>query len=434
MRNIVTTRYRPLYYFLMYISFTLILAVAGPVEYRDFDAVPVLLYMSAFMALFAFGYFLGASGTHDPYLHVLGGYKLKKILTILKLCIAVAFIYKLFEFAALLADGGNVSLQGAGRAYAATYEGYERGTGEKSMSFILSIFLGLPLYVSMILGIYYFERLNYRYKAMLIMIFALFLMVNTFGQGKQKYLGDMGIIVFTIMSLKITVMANYRVKRRIKFLMLGILSVGFLLLLEMWTLRYAAMGVNLLNINEVAHPLISFKTKSPIFSILPESIMFPLSILSTYLSQGYYGLSITLNMDFVWTYLIGGSYTTMALANQVFGAPLLLVDTYPYRAGIEFGWGMEKWHSVFPWLASDMTFFGVLIFFSAFAYVYSTVWIEAYKFSNPISIVLLCVLTIGLIYVPANNQLFHNPSSFFTVFTLILVWILKRKKYNFSRI
>jgi len=428
----VSIVYRPLYYFTAYIVFTLFLAIFGPVEYRNFDILVVLIYISAFLVLFALGYFMGVNSKQNTCIYKLEGDKLKRILTILKWCIVIGFGFKFSELILLLLGGGNISLEGAGDAYKATYEGYERGQGDKSASFILSIFISLPLYVAMILGIYYFDRLNFRYKTMLIMIFVLFLLVNAFGQGKQKQLGDIGIIIFTVLSLKTARMSDSRQKKRVKSWMLGVLFAGFSLLLYIWVLRYASNNVDLSNINDVIHPSVYFNSTDSIFSFLPEGMQFSLTVFSFYLTQGYYGLSLALNMDFVWTYFIGGSYTTMALANQVFGAPLLLVDTYPYRAGLEFGWGMDKWHSVFPWLASDMTFPGVLVFFAIFAYVYGVAWIESYRFSNPISIVLLSVMTIGLVYVPANNQLFHNPGAFFTIFVLMIIWITKRKKYNFS--
>jgi len=195
--------------------------------------------------------------------------------------------------------------------------------------------------------------------------------------------------------------------------------------------RYAALGVNASNINERTHELMQYDTDNIIFTIFGDTIGFPLSVFSGYLSQGYYGLSLSMQEPFQWTYFIGNSYSLTVFMQRFLGVPVDFHDTYPYRASLHAGWDDSKWSTVFTWFAGDFTFIGTLFLFAFVAFLYAKVWRESYLYKNPISIILFSMLSIALLYIPANNQLLHTPGSIIAIFFFILLWILKHKRLNF---
>ena len=120
----------------------------------------------------------------------------------------------------------------------------------------------------------------------------------------------------------------------------------------------------------------------------------------------------------------------MVIANRIFGVPFMLDETYPLRMEAETGYAaMSKWHTVFPWVASDFTFPGALLVFYLVARVYATTWVEAIRDHNPVSILFFCVLTLGMVFVPANNQLMIAPDSIIALWLLAFVWFLRRGRY-----
>ena len=225
-----------------------------------------------------------------------------------------------------------------------------------------------------------------------------------------------------------------RVRKKIlkKFVLLGTLcSICLIYILKN---RYEAVNINISNINTQINPMMQINLHHILFDILGNTWGFAFAQFSAYLSHGYYGLSMALQLPFKWTYFVGNSYSLTVFLNKFLGIPVDYHNTYPYRLGEISPWNDSKWSTVFPWYASDFTFIGTLFIFMLIAYLYAKVWKEAYLYSNPISIVLFIILTIGFIYMPANNQLLHSPGSFIATFFFLFLWIVKHKKYNFIRL
>jgi hypothetical protein len=113
----------------------------------------------------------------------------------------------------------------------------------------------------------------------------------------------------------------------------------------------------------------------------------------------------------------------------VFGLPFYYYYTYPYMAGQATGWGESHWYSVFPWFASDFTFPGTVVLFGFFAYVYARTWAESVRFANPYAIMLFCLLTLGAVMIPGNNQLM-GPGNFITLILVTILYLTGRRAYN----
>ena len=105
--------------------------------------------------------------------------------------------------------------------------------------------------------------------------------------------------------------------------------------------------------------------------------------------------------------------------------------TYLYRMEETFGRnGLRSWNTVFPWLASDLSYFGVIILVFIVGYFWSKAWDEILEYRNPLAILLLANLTMGLIFIPANNQLFSGIDACMTTPFVILAYALFHKSFN----
>ena len=73
-----------------------------------------------------------------------------------------------------------------------------------------------------------------------------------------------------------------------------------------------------------------------------------------YLSSGYYGLSLALNLPFIWSYGFGSSFEIRYLFSKFIPLTDEFVRSYPSRMEAATGWdAYANWHTIFPWLASD---------------------------------------------------------------------------------
>jgi len=168
------------------------------------------------------------------------------------------------------------------------------------------------------------------------------------------------------------------------------------------------------------------------FKVLGKELGFGIAnIVSLYMSGGYYGLSLCLSLPFVWTYGLGSSYTLNMIFVRIFGSENQLINTYPARMEARYGWpALTRWNTIFPWLASDFSFWGAILLFLPFSAIYSLSWKEAVDYQNPISIVLFSILTVGVVYIPANNQLFHSVESFVQSGIILLTWAVYHNRLN----
>ena len=423
----------PLKLLTVYIILGVSLSFWGPVIYLDYEKLPVTVYMISFLILFTIGYLLGSVSGQTVSKKINIKYKIyifQKILFWVKVSIFIISFIQFIQLILVIVDGTlNLNISKMGEAYVHMYENYERGKGNLRFSFLVQTLTYIPYLVTLILGAFYFKKLPTIYKFLVIFTYISIILLETIGHGKQKQLGDIFIFLMISFILKIDI-SNPLIRKKVLKKIFIFTFIGISALITILAFRYAAIHLDASNINEKVHALMEYDTNHLIFNIFGNTIGFPIAVFSTYLSQGYYGLSLCMQEPFEWTYLMGNSYSLTVFMQRFFDIPIDIHDTYPYRASLNTGWDDTKWSTVFTWFAGDFTFFGTLILFTFISFLYARVWIEAYKYKNPISIILFSMLTIALLYIPANNQLLHTPGSIIAVFYFLVLWIFKHKKFN----
>lgn len=414
--------FTPLKIALAYLAFTFAIAVAGPVVYVDFSRGRTALFLLAVSIALTVGYTMGVrSMVH----HGDSGQSVsvKKTSALFHVSLVAAILALASSVWAALNSGSlNTDLTGLGDAYIDAYDGYVRNSGGYSLSFLLYS-MSLPFsFIASIWGIFYFNMLDKRRRILIILLVVGGLLFYVVGTGKQKQVGDILIYLVAIGAIKYGAAGKPLSVKLIGQAIIGAI-VAIALFVAVLSQRYAAVNVGAFNINEHVHPRMSFDIEHPVFKFLGMDYGFGLSMFSTYLSQGYYGLSLALNTDWAWTKMSGFSYSLSVIFNRFLGFEWEWPNTLVYRVGATTGWGESKWHTVFPYFASDFTWLGAIVLFGLLAYIYARSWLLSIRQNNPYAILMFTLITMGVFFMPANNQLFHSPGLLFTVIVVSFLYI-----------
>jgi hypothetical protein len=155
---------------------------------------------------------------------------------------------------------------------------------------------------------------------------------------------------------------------------------------------------------------------------------------SSYLSEGYYGLSLALEEPFQWSYGVGHSLFWIGVVQHVTGFNATNL-TYPARVDAHSGWNMDKrWDSVYPWLASDVTFPGTLLLMFLIGRLLASVWIDTQSGKNPYALPLFVITMLIILYFPVSDKILTNTYSLGAFWGLLCLWLSTRRTIRRGRI
>ena len=161
-------------------------------------------------------------------------------------------------------------------------------------------------------------------------------------------------------------------------------------------------------------------------SQLPVEAKLAVISLSSYITQGYYGLSLALQEDFVPTYGLGNSRFFFFFLGQKLLGINMSDYTYPKRVGQNTDWEADiTWSSIYPFLASDFTFLGTYLIIFIIGWLLGASWVSMLYLSDKWAVVLFSLLCIMIFYFSANNQIFQTGPTFFTFFVALGLWLKK---------
>lgn len=427
--KIISYRYLPLNLYFAYSFFVLACLFVGPIKYKGLDYSVLIAFIFSLNFLLFVGYVLGARGEHwnnfksGRELRLFSFQRIKRLFNFLLLAAVISSMTKWY-FA--MAAGIDLSLDNIGGKYFEFYDGYERGKAVVDLFYVLNIFDQALVVLVILLSFYYFGVLGKTGRLAFLFIVVTYILINVVATGKQKYLGD--VVIFAFFSVAINFAAKgVRLKPSVFFVGGVAAVIVFLAFVEILRQRYAAIGIGLDNIYEKVHPLIVWDDTSLVLDLVSADYALAFSMFLMYLTNGLYGLYLSLTLPFEWTYFVGNSYSLGRIVEIAFSnSGAVLEHTYPYRVGVIYGWGFDKWHSLFSWLASDITFLGVLFLAPVFSFFYARLWLQAIKASNPFSGPLFIYLSLGLIFSYANNQIMHTLAGVIVLFFLLVGWVFSR--------
>lgn len=148
--------------------------------------------------------------------------------------------------------------------------------------------------------------------------------------------------------------------------------------------------------------------------------------ITTYLVQGYFGMSIALGEEFQTSYGVGHSIFLQRVFDKHLGFDIIK-RSYQHRTE---RWDHSVfWHSAYTDFANDVSFPGVGLVMFILGFYLAKVFTWAVVFDNFIAKLLLPIFAILFLYMPANNQVFsflELMSSFWILTVLFLAFTSKR--------
>jgi len=152
--------------------------------------------------------------------------------------------------------------------------------------------------------------------------------------------------------------------------------------------------------------------------------------LDSYITQGYYALYLCLKEPFVPMFGVGNSLFLTHQAARVTHDPGIM--RLPYPARIEkYGWDeLALWSSIYPWIASDVSFPGTIVVVFLIGRIFALSWLDTLDGTNPFAVTLFTEFVVMLFYFPANNQLLQSGEGLTGFLGILCLWGLTRRKYT----
>ena len=156
----------------------------------------------------------------------------------------------------------------------------------------------------------------------------------------------------------------------------------------------------------------------------PTAVVLGLDI---YLTPGYYALSLALREPFVPMFGVGNSTFLYRQAARLTGDNEILKAPYPVRIE-KYGWDSDGlWSSIYPWIASDVSFPGTIVIVYLIGRLFALAWLDTLAGANPFAVVMFSQFLIMLFYFPANNQLLQSGEGFAAFWVTLFLWWRTRR-------
>lgn len=159
------------------------------------------------------------------------------------------------------------------------------------------------------------------------------------------------------------------------------------------------------------------------FEVPPIFMKFWISF-SSYFTQGYYGFAQSLTVP--WTPMFG-------FGNSMFIVDFVTehvydIDQFTYQMKLEpLGWDSDiQWHSMYTWIANDVSFYGVIIVMLLIGIAFGAIFKDAISKENPFAMACVFYFILMVLFIPCNNQLAQRPETLFSFILLIICWVLSK--------
>lgn len=441
--NIFLQKYLPIIIIVMYLNLTIVLFTYGPYNYPIQS--PTLFYFFLFTSNFVLflGYLIGVEKYKIKTEE--NNFLIKKENNKKKLMKLSFIFFILFIPLTNYLNTGSIffsisSFNDLGAAYIDSLNLREQKSSNILISY-LRIFLSFYLICFIPLGLFMWNEFSIKLKGLFIIGVLGGLSLDLF-RGTNKSLADYLIIFLVFFMFKIVVQSLNKKKSKLNpylnqnplvalttrlifiivFLFVGILTFYFYFS-NTAPERY---GVSLFGPNGQYY----LNLENMFLSLVPTyEGKLALSSLIHYFTQGYYALGLSIDKPFLPTFGLGGSMAILINSSQLFNTNLIFENSYVYRNSIENGWDwMMQWSSFYVWIASDISFFGVILLLGFIGYMIGISWMKSIFEKDYLSYIVFTQLFILCIYLPANNQLFQSYEGLVGNSLLFIIWIINNKR------
>ncbi len=152
-----------------------------------------------------------------------------------------------------------------------------------------------------------------------------------------------------------------------------------------------------------------------------------------YVSHGYEGLALSMELPFEWTYGLGWSKALQVILHDYLGGPDLFERSYLMRNSQKNEWPTAWWSTIFPWIASDTTYYGTVLFMILVGFVIARCWVNVIITGNPIGFAILAQMFTLVFMLPANNALGQTLEGLFSLIGVFAIYAVSRKYFRPAR-
>ncbi len=163
-----------------------------------------------------------------------------------------------------------------------------------------------------------------------------------------------------------------------------------------------------------------------------NKLSFSVEMLSAYLAQGYYGLSLALNEEFTST--LGLGHSSFLISNYSKAVDEGLYErSFLHKTG-QAGWSEKsQWSTMFTWIANDVGFPMVPLIIAVLGFLWGNSWKSAVINRNASGALVFVFLSLSVLYMPANNQLAQSLDSYFAFLFWLVLWVGQRRNADGAR-
>jgi hypothetical protein len=415
-RSSQIVRLAPILFFFTYLTGTVILFAVGPWPYPVANGVKLYLFLAtAHLALLA-GYVSGV--IRNPRRYV-GRWTVNHLVKAGLIATAVLLVPTIVTRTGSVTPDLSAALTNPGEAYALSFEA--RGAAGPLVEYC-RIMAGPLLTLIPALPIFFWSRISYWYRGGTVVLTAgtaiLFI-----AMGTNKALADL-VIVVPWMILAARAAGLFRFRMLLAASLLSATVFGFLaFFLFFGSTQVTRSGANPWYLSRIG--IHADENSAPV-KYLPETERRTAIGLASYLTQGYYGLSLALEQPFRFSYGVGHS---MFLFRQVARIPgLAWIGERPYPIRMEAaGWdAYGLFSSIYPWLASDVGFGGTVVLLFLLGRLLALTWIDTIFSQNPFAVALFGQLLIMFSYFSANNQCLQTGEGVSSFWIVLFAWLASR--------
>ena len=447
--------YFPLALFLVYLNFTVALFAFGPWRYPVADGRVLYGFLLLAHLALAAGYLSARWSVPRTR------FSRAAVLRLVKLCLAVSLV--LLVPTSLLDTGSPIpnvvaGVLQPGIAYARSLE----LRSERAFIYVsyIRIVVGPLLFLLFPLLVAYWQDLTNRIR-ILGSIAVAFGAAVSIAEGVNKSLADL-LGLFAILA----VMAYLSGKLRLSRMRWIAVWVGWLVAVGLFTAYFGATqatragsasaygslpaatpnatatpnSTGAPNPTDTATPArypggaraITVDYQYPLLRVLPKRLQTAAVGATSYLTQGYYGLYLSLREPFVPMFGVGNSIFLTQQAVRITGNNQIAGMSYPSRIQ-KHGWdALGRWSSIYPWLASDVSFPGTIAVVFLIGRFFAIAWFDALSSHNPFAFGMVALFAIMLFYFPANNQTSQFGEGLTAFWGILAAWLLTRNGLIFA--
>lgn len=172
-------------------------------------------------------------------------------------------------------------------------------------------------------------------------------------------------------------------------------------------------------------PPLGLPALEPYFARMPDPVQRGVYGLSFYLTHGYFALYLSLDLPWIPTYGLGNSMFLYRQVEKVFEGWEISKLPYPVRLE-SYGWNAyQNWSTIYTWLASDVSFPGVIVLVFLIGHLFAKAWLDATWARDPVAVSMLGQFVIMIAYFSANNQCLQSGEGFSAFWATLVLWMAR---------